>query len=59
MTTKTEPVTAEVAAQILDRSVVTVYRLAKAGLLRRERVLGRVLFNRTDVEEQAKRLARD
>ena len=52
----TDAVTAERAAEILDRSVATVYRAARAGRLRRVRVLGRVLFVRDEVERLAHEL---
>ena len=44
-------ITAEEAAAILGRSVATVYRQARARGLRRERVLGRVLFMRDEIEQ--------
>jgi predicted DNA-binding transcriptional regulator AlpA len=46
-------ITAEEAAAILGRSVATLYRIARADGLRRERLLGRVVFVREEIERLA------
>jgi len=46
----------ENAAQLLRRSVATVYRLARGGRIRRVRVVGRTLLLLEDIERVAREL---